>query len=557
MEPTNPPQSAFDRIARRPRLSWRRRLTERLGLQGKLVFSFSLLLAIAIGSCTLVFVFKMRERVGDLMSEQATTLVKSLATAGENALAENRTDDLLRTCHDLNNARNVRFVAVIDQIGQTIASSGDVPTTLSPMDVLSTGKFLRPTPKTSPTFGRYLEVTAPILGSNAVRGGRGQKLAGAVILGLGFDSEIRQITQIGVQVGTLAGIFCLVGIPLSWLIVKRVFLPIRELVDAAKSIAAGDLEAKVAVHRSDVIGTLARSFNDMVEWVKKQQHDLAAANEQLVEANRDLEARVGVRTQQFETANNRLSREIAEKEDFMRAVSHDLNAPLRNISGMTSMLLMKHRAKFDEDVVHRLERIQKNVEIETDLITELLELSRIKTRRGKMEPTNLEEMVWELRGLFEADLQKKAIQLVLDTPLPPVNCERARLRQVFQNLIDNAIKYMGTDQRREIHVGCTMRLTEVEFYVRDTGMGIEPEDVDKVFFVFRRGKSSAVQNIAGKGIGLASVKSIVENYAGQIRVESKVGEGSSFIFTINGQFIPGAASYVATTNDPEQEAEAA
>ena len=535
-------------------MTLRRRLSERLGLQGKLVVSFSMLLAIAIGSCTFIFVFKMRERLGDLMAEQATTLAKSLATSSGQALGANRLDELKRICVDLNDARNVRFVAVVDGAGKTIAWAGGSSTYVAPGDVMSTGKFLRPTEKTSAAFGRYLEVTAPVLSLDATRTTHGQRLVGFVVLGLAFDSEIRQITQIGIQVGTLAGIFCLVGVPLSWLIIKRVFLPIRELVAAAKRITAGDLDASVAIHRSDVIGTLARSFNDMVEWVKKQQTDLAAVNDKLFEANRDLEAKVVVRTQQFETANTRLSREIAEKEDFMRAVSHDLNAPLRNISGMTSMLLLKHRSKFDEDVVHRLERIQKNVEIETDLITELLELSRIKTRRGKMEPTNLEEMVWEL---FEADLQRKAIQLVLDTPLPLVNCERARLRQVFQNLIDNAIKYMGGDQRREIHVGCTMRLTEVEFYVRDTGMGIEPEDIEKVFFVFRRGKASSVQNIAGKGIGLASVKSIVENYSGQIRVESKLGQGSTFLFTINGQFIPGAVSFVPTVDDPELEAEAA
>src|SRR5205085_4930750 len=128
---------------------------------------------------------------------------------------------------------------------------------------------------------------------------------------------------------------------------------------------------------------------------------------------------------------------------FLRAVSHDLNAPLRNISGMATMLLMKNREKFDEDIIHRLERIQKNVQVETDLISELLELSRIKTRRQKMETVDLRHMVEELGGMFENDLKSKQIQLIVDTPLPSLSCERARLRQVFQNLIDNAIKYMG------------------------------------------------------------------------------------------------------------------
>src|SRR4029434_9120644 len=122
---------------------------------------------------------------------------------------------------------------------------------------------------------------------------------------------------------------------------------------------------------------------------------------ELSDQNHDLEEKVQQRTAQLETANKRLSSEIAEKEDFLRAVSHDLNAPLRNISGMASMLLMKNREKFDEDVIHRLERIQKNVQVETGLIGELLELSRIKTRRQKMEDVDLAALIREIGELFE------------------------------------------------------------------------------------------------------------------------------------------------------------
>ena len=118
------------------------------------------------------------------------------------------------------------------------------------------------------------------------------------------------------------------------------------------------------------------------------------------------------------------------------------------------MLLMNNRDKFDEEVIHRLERIQKNVEVETDLISELLELSRIKTRRQKMEPIDIGAMLHEMAGMFENDLRTRNIALVIDSSLPVLNCERSRMRQVFQNLIDNAIKYMGDGRHRRIHVGC-------------------------------------------------------------------------------------------------------
>ncbi|HQY89727.1 MAG TPA: ATP-binding protein, partial [Tepidisphaeraceae bacterium] len=112
------------------------------------------------------------------------------------------------------------------------------------------------------------------------------------------------------------------------------------------------------------------------------------------------------------------------------------------------------------------------------------------------------------------------------------------IRQIFQNLIDNAIKYMGDRPVREIHVGCRVTTSEAEFWVRDTGIGIHPEDVDKVFFVFRRGRGESTQKVSGKGVGLASVKSIIETYSGRIWVESVLGEGTSFKFSINGKYVP-------------------
>jgi len=179
--------------------------------------------------------------------------------------------------------------------------------------------------------------------------------------------------------------------------------------------------------------------------------------------------------------------------------------------------------------------------VETDLIAELLELSRIKTRRQKMEPVDIGAMVSELAGMFEDDLRTKGISLVVDSALPVLDCERARLRQVFQNLIDNAIKYMGDGPVRRIHLGCKLGKAEVEFYVSDTGIGIDPEDIDKVFFVFRRGKNCGA-NTQGKGVGLASVKSIIETYNGRIWVESQLGAGTTFRFTINGKYVPQCAT---------------
>jgi signal transduction histidine kinase len=387
----------------------------------------------------------------------------------------------------------------------------------------------------SDALGEYLEVCQPVLETGSRD--RASRLMGYVSVGISPTQETLQVRRVNYLAMGIGCVVILGILPLAYLLVHRIFLPIRQLVRATNRIAGGDLDAAVAIDRSDAIGDLARSFNAMIATIKAQQQDLRQANHRLEEANDELEQKVAHRTSQLEAANRRLSSEIAEKEDFLRAVSHDLNAPLRNISGMASMLLTKHAGRFDEEIVHRLQRIQKNVEVETDLISELLELSRIKTRREKMERVETGAVVRELEGIFENDLRSGHVQLIVDTPLPVVNGERSRFRQVFQNLIDNAIKYMGDGAAREIHVGCAVRATEAEFYVRDTGLGIDAEDVGKVFCIFRRGRNSASRNVPGKGVGLSCVKSIIETYGGSIWVQSEPGRGSTFRFTISGQFL--------------------
>jgi signal transduction histidine kinase len=523
----------------------------RIGLQGKMLLCFMALLTLTLGASCVIFLSQTANRLNDMLGQQTQQLATTLAftcadsmEAGDVGLSE-----LNLAAGDVVKGRNIVEVAFYDANGKVItARSRDADYQAMPMlrQQLSAQRLMHPQIRQSPLFGEYVEVVAPILATsskdragetNAVR----SRLLGYVTVALSSQYEAAQMARINVMVIGAGCFMAFLSLPLAYLLVKRMFAPIHQLLSATKTIIAGNLDTRVAMHRPDVIGDLARSFNEMAQWVKQQQHDIRAANQQLAEANRNLELKVEQRTHQFELANKRLSQEIAEKEEFMRAVSHDLNAPLRNISGMATMLLMKHKEEFTEDVIHRLERIKSNVDVETDLISELLELSRIKTRRQKMEVLDTAQLVRELRDVFENDLKSKGIELVIDTPLPPLVAERARIRQIFQNLIDNAIKYMGEKPQKEIHVGCLLRPTEAEFYVRDTGLGIEPEDIDKVFFVFRRGKNTATQNIAGKGVGLASVKSIVETYIGRIWVESELGEGTTFRFTISNAYVDGLA----------------
>lgn len=521
---------------------WRRALhgySQRLGLQAKLLISFVGLLVLGLTASCIVFIGESRARLDDVMGEQARQMAYALSLTSKPAMIARNGDELSQIGRDLLKTRNILFVAFFDRDFKPIAVAHRDPdfnpasmgalmaTTRTLMQVRQLGSKL---------LGDYLQVSAPVLavgeaagtGSEASAGGA--RLLGYVTVGIGQAPEEAQLLRVNSMTLMIGAIIALSSVPIAVALVHRIFYPIRQLVAATNEIAAGKLDTRVEIGRPDLIGSLARAFNEMVLTVRRQRDDLASAN-------RGLEEKIQARTRQLESANRRLSNEIAEKEDFLRAISHDLGAPLRNIGGMAAMLLAKYRDGFDPDVIHRLERIQQNVAVEGDLISELLELSRIKTRRQKREPVDVTQMITNLAGVFESDLKGKNIDLRVETKLPILICERARIRQVFQNLIDNAIKYMGDVSERQIAIGCRVDPDEAEFYVRDTGIGIDPEDQASIFFVFRRGKNPTTRNIAGKGVGLASVKSIVETYDGTIGVESEPGHGSTFRFTINAKYI--------------------
>ncbi|MGD0463135.1 MAG: HAMP domain-containing sensor histidine kinase [Tepidisphaeraceae bacterium] len=504
-----------------------------LALESKCIIAVMALLTASIGATSWLWASRIDQQVTGMMGEQARQTAYTLSMASREAISAGDVPTLQLMGNALLKTRNVLFIAFYNDAGNNIALAdrGSISRSdlafLSRVDIASLTRVHR---ETSTPFGDCLEVCLPVLGLESAGKSR---LVGFVAVGISPEQEESQVQRANYFALGIGCVTVLITLPAAYLLVHRLFRPIRQLVEATNRIADGDLDTAVAIDRADAIGDLARSFNAMIQTVKRQQQDL-------LEINDELERKVVQRTAQLEMANQRLSSEIAEKEDFLRAVSHDLNAPLRNISGMAAMLLMKHRDRFDDEIVHRLQRIQKNVDVETDLISELLELSRIKTRREKMEMVETASLVAEVEGLFESDLRGRQITFIVDTPLPVLHGERSRFRQVFQNLIDNAIKYMGDGPVREIHVGCEVHPTEAEFYVRDTGMGIDAEDQAKVFYVFRRGKNSASRNIAGKGVGLSSVKSIVETYSGSIRVQSEPGQGSTFKFTINGQYVPAA-----------------
>ncbi len=402
----------------------------RTGLESKLLLSFIGIVAMAVAMSCFLILQQQRATADSMVENRAMTLSRGLAAISPGVLERNDRTELSRIARALLAQRDVITAGIFDSSGRLLASSSGIGEGADLLAFLPAPSAkvtaFEPVHCYAPRAGWFLAITSPVLSlepqqedgttiNPAAR--RGLHVSGYITVCVSdnsADNEMDAVRLKVVLIGTLTVLGCF---PLAAMLIHKLLDPIRHLVRATQRIIDGDLDAQVAIDRQDVIGRLARSFNQMVLRIRRQQDALATAN-------RELESKVQQRTAQLETANKRLSSEIAEKEDFLRAVSHDLNAPLRNISGMTEML-MRDRETLDASVIHRLERIQKNVEVETNLISELLELSQIKTRRLKMETLDTHLLVDEVAGIFEADLRTRDIQFVVDGPLPKLRCERA------------------------------------------------------------------------------------------------------------------------------------
>ncbi|MBI1335962.1 MAG: HAMP domain-containing protein [Phycisphaera sp.] len=324
----------------------------------------------------------------------------------------------------------------------------------------------------------------------------------------------------------LVGGVCVVSLLVVTVLVRRWLVPLRAIRQAAKRLASGDRPSHVVVDGQDDMAQLANTFNRMAQtlWLSRRL---------MQDENVRLERKVRKRTGALRQAKLRLEEEVRDKNEFLRAVSHDLGAPLRNISGLAAMLLLKHKAELADDAVNKLERIRANVTSQVSLLDDLMELSRLRTRPGKEQAVDLNKMLAELRDSLSFDLEDKRIELSVQPGLPTIRADANRVRQVFQNLLDNAVKYMMDQPTRCVWVVHTPEAREHHFIVKDTGKGIAEVDRPFVFDVFRRATHSGTHNVAGKGVGLAGVKTIVESYGGRIWVESEPGVGSAFHFTLD------------------------
>ncbi len=276
----------------------------------------------------------------------------------------------------------------------------------------------------------------------------------------------------------------------------------------------------------------------LVFIVKSSFASLEGINRQLSDSSKELLVKVieldaqqevlAEHKDRLENLNTDLTVKNRELERFTSIASHDLQEPLRTIGNMTQMIAKKHYDSFDEQGKKMLDYVTAATNRLTLLIKGLLEFSRIGNKR-ETEWVDCREMVQTI--VLDLDAALKATNGTITIhELPVVMANPVELRMLFQNLISNAVKFRKIDVAPVIDVSAADRRTHVEFCIKDNGIGIEPENYDKIFFIFQRLHSTELYE--GTGLGLAYCRKIVELHGGKIWVDSTVGTGSAFYFTL-------------------------
>ena len=223
-----------------------------------------------------------------------------------------------------------------------------------------------------------------------------------------------------------------------------------------------------------------------------------------------------------------LKRSNAELEQFAYVASHDLQEPLRGIAGMSQLLQQRYQGQLDSRADEYINHIVDGSQRMQTLINDLLAYSRIDRRGEAIQTTEAEVALKATLENLSLAIQEYGANITNEN-LPMVQADPTQLIQLFQNLIGNALKFRA-ERPPKVHIGVTDAGDYWQFSVQDNGIGIEPEYFDRIFQVFQRLHTR--QEYRGTGIGLAICKKIIERHGGSIRVESEVGQGTTFYFTL-------------------------
>jgi two-component system, NtrC family, sensor kinase len=321
-------------------------------------------------------------------------------------------------------------------------------------------------------------------------------------------------------------VFLVIAIITSALLARNLVRPIESIQTAAARIGAGGLNQRIEVKSSDELGALADEFNEMASRLQAFYADL---EHQVQERTQELEgalAELDEKTRELEAASH-------HKSEFLANMSHELRTPLNAISGFSQVLRKQLFGEINEKQAEYLDDILSSARHLLSLIDDVLDLAKVEAGQIELQvaPFSLPEALQRGVVVVRERATKGGVRISVSSD-PAVNTvvgDERRIRQVMFNLLSNAVKF--TPAGGTIDVTAARLDGEVRVSVRDTGPGIAPEDRERIFEEFQQAAAGKAER-EGTGLGLALSKRLVELHHGRIWVDSELGKGSTFTFTL-------------------------
>jgi signal transduction histidine kinase/ActR/RegA family two-component response regulator len=394
---------------------------------------------------------------------------------------------------------------------EVFASSGDSKEANVPvLDVLNTGESLQYYENRND--GDYLVQVRPLPNEASCQNchGTDQALRGAVLVSTSMSSveqAVREdiIRMVFVFVSGLSVLMIVLWFALRATVLK----PLRQVVGVIHGIAEGDLEERINVKSKDEVGDMADSFNKMADGLRDSRDNLRRVNLNLLEANR-------------------------LKSEFLSVMSHELRTPLNAIIGFSEVLKDMGEGKITDREDKYLQNIETSGRHLLQLINDILDLAKIGAEDEELasEDISIPQVMEDIRKLGHpfAAQRRVWLEVLPSEQLPLILADAGKVKRILYNLVSNAIKFTHEGGRVIIQAKVVDGMVEVS--VSDTGIGISAEDQKKIFTEFQQLESAHSRKYEGTGVGLALSRKLVEMHGGQIWVESELGRGSKFTFSL-------------------------
>ena len=280
---------------------------------------------------------------------------------------------------------------------------------------------------------------------------------------------------------------------------QNIAKPIKKFSNMSMKIAKGNFETKVDIKTNDEIGKLATSFNKMVDSLNETTTDLKRSNEEL--------------------------------SDFAYIASHDLKEPLRKVYSFAGIMKDEYDNILEDTGKEYLKIMSNSCMRMQTLIDDLLEFAKITAKSKNFKPVNLKEIIMEVVTDLEKQIKETNGTINIGN-FPIVKADPSQMRQLFQNLVSNALKYHRKDVPPQVKVDTKQYENQIEILVEDNGIGFDEKYKEKIFSLFQRLHGKHEKEYHGTGLGLAICKKIVERYKGNITAQSIPGVGSKFVITL-------------------------